>query len=213
MEEKNIKDTEIRRLEFISKALLILFIFFVFYVSFFRPGTEILCFGKQINIFLLLSPLIVAVILEIIAISIRRKHQLPTKDSLKRFLKFLIYSLIASLIISFILAAPVGHRGRAIDARKVSALAQIRIVQEKFYSDNGRYAASLKELEETGYFPGVLDEAKRFNIFFEKSKNSDSWKAYAYIREYRHEICSGIKPPKDIYICDNTGCREGAIKY
>jgi len=212
MKEKIENDKGIRKLEVISKALLILFVFFVFYNSFFQPGIEIFCFGKQINIFLLFSPLILAIILEIIAISIRRKHQLLVKDSLKRFLKFLIYSLIASLVISFILATPTGHRGRAIDARKMSVLAQIRITQENFYTDNGRYAASLEELEKTGYFPGVLNEAERFNIFFEKGKNSDSWKTYAYIKEYQHEICGGIKPKKDIYICNKTVCREENIR-
>jgi len=207
MTEKGIKN-----LESVSKALFIFFVFFAFYHSYYRPGWEILCFGRQINGLLLFAPLILAIILGLIAISKRKKYGLPTKESLRSFSKFLIFSIIFFLIISVFLCTLCGHRGRARDARIQVDLAQIRIVQEKFYKDKGRYAVSLEELEGTGYFPGILDEAKRYNIIFEKDGDLNTWKTYAFIREYQHEICRGIKEPRNIYICNKNECWQETIK-
>lgn len=149
MEEEIIEGKGIKKLETISKALLILFFFFVLYVSFARPEQEFYCFGMQVNLLILLSPLILAIILEIIALSICSEHHLPTKDSIKIFSKFLIYSLVFSLVISVFFVSCCGRRGRATDARKMGILKQIYDDQKRFYSDNSRYA-SLEELEEKG---------------------------------------------------------------
>jgi len=214
MEQKIIdnKEIKIKRLEVISKILLIVFCLFNLYYSQYRPGWEIVCLGNQINGLILAFPLLVAIILEVIAFSKQKKHSLPTRESIKSFSKFLIFSLLFFFISSIIFCSLCGHRGKAEDARRMSDLAHIRDVQKQFYTEKGRYASSLKELEDTGYFSGALKEAEKFNIIFEKNKDSDAWRAYAYIREYRHEICGGIKEPKYIYVCDEKECREETIK-
>jgi len=214
MEQKIIdnKENKIKIIEIVSKIFLILFCLFNLYYSQYRPGWEIVCLGSQINGLILASPLIVAIILEIIAFSKLKEYNLPTKDSIKSFSKFLIFSLLFFFVSSIFFCSLCGHKGKASDARRMSELVLIRDVQKQFHDEKGRYASSLKELEDTSYFSGALNEAERFNIIFEKDMDSDAWRAYAYIREYRHEICVGIKEPKYIYVCDNKDCREETIK-
>jgi hypothetical protein len=209
MEEKIIEDKGIKKLETISKALLIIFPLFVLYVSFVRPEQEFYCFGTQVNLLILLSPLILAIILEIIALSIRSEHHLSTKDSIKSFSKFLVYSLVFSLVISIFFVSCCGSRNRAIDARKMGNLKAIYDAQKRFYIDNSKYA-SLEELKERRYLSGyITDEIKVYNIDFEG--DSDYWKAQTDIKEYEHELCS-LKKIKKIYLCNEKGCSEEIVE-
>jgi len=208
MEEKIIEDKGIKKLETINKALLIIFFFFVLYVSFARPEQEFYCFGTHVNLLILLSPLILAIILETIALSIRSEHHLPTKDSIKSFSKFLVYSLVFSLLISIFFVSCCGSRSRAIDARKMGDLKAIYDAQKRFYIDNSRYA-SLEELKEKEYLSGMTDEIKAYNITFEGG--SESWRAQADIKEYEHELCS-LRKTKKIYLCNEKGCSEEVVR-
>ncbi len=210
-------EKKIKRIEVITKALLIFFCFFACYVILFKPEHEIFCFGKQIDHLIFFSPLILAIILaialEITVILIRRRHKLSTSNSIKTFLKFLAFSLIFYLFVSLIFSAPGGQRGKAIDARKKADLIKIHQAQEMFYSNKGRYAVSLEELfRETGEMniDTMLAEAERFNIIFQEKEDPKTWEAYTYLREYCIEICSS-KESKVIYICDEKGCREDVL--
>lgn len=204
------EDGRIKKLETISKALFIISPFLVAYYSYSGEREIYYCLGIRINELIFFLPLILAVIFGIIAILIRRRYNLSVKDSIKKFLKFLIYSLIFSVVGLVMFVSLCGHRGKATDARRMSDLKAIYDAQKKFYEDNSRYAISFEELEETEYGKGILDEAKRFSIIFGDTKNPNTWRAYAYIKGYEHEICSTRKP-KNVYICDQTGCREESI--
>ena len=190
---------KIKRIEVISKILLSFFCFFAFYTIFSSPKMEyeIFCFGNRIDYLVFSLPLIVTIILaialEITAILIRRRQKLSTSNSIKTFLKFLVFSLIFYLFVSLIFSIPGGQRGKAIDARKKTNSQTIHQTQEMFYSDKGRYAVSLEELfreTEDVNVNVMLGEAERYNIIFQEGEDSKTWKAYVYLREYHVEYAT-----------------------
>lgn len=210
---------KIRRIEFISKILLVFLCSIPFYGIFFNPKNEykIFCFGNQIDNIVYSLPLIVLIILaialEIKAILIRRKQKLSISNSIKTFLNFLFFSLMFYLLAYILLSTPCGHTGEAIDARKKGDLKRIHQAQEMFFSDKGRYAISLEELfkETEGVnVDAMLDEIEKYNIIFQEGEGLKTWKAYVYLKEYCIEICS-LNKPKTIYICDEKGCRENVL--
>lgn len=55
---------------------------------------------------------------------------------------------------------------------------------------NGRFnpGNKVQDQKKTGLIRGIVSEAERFNIIVERGENLETWKTYAYIKEYQIEI-------------------------
>jgi len=199
----------IKKLEFVSKILLIVSVLWFFYFTYFNYENKFYCFGNQIDLFILAIPLIVSIIIEVIAIFILKKNNLPIKNPIQSYFKFLMIFLIFSFIIFAVLLTPASSRKKAIDARKESDLLQLYQAQDKFFKDNSRYA-TLKELEQKSYMQGIINETKTYNIIFDADTNLTTWTAQADIKQYEYEICS-LKKGKNIFVCNEKGCKENTV--
>jgi hypothetical protein len=126
---------KIRYLEVASKVLIVFFCAVMFYISAFSFDYEFVSFGEPINSYIWFSLLAMAVFLETIALLFRKKHHLLIKKPIKDFLKFLLFFLIFSSLLSMLFYSPCGSRTKARDARRMADIRQIGDVCELYYSD------------------------------------------------------------------------------
>lgn len=219
MEEKTNRDKAIKYLEIMSRVLIILLCFFILANSLFCIEQEFYCFGKEITFYLWFLPLIIlAITLEIIALSIQKKYHLQIKNSIKSFIKFLLLFLFSSFVLSIIFYTPCISRGKARDARRQFDLRQIKAAQDLFYEKKLRYAVFQKELVEEGYFSNILVDPKTKKEYTDKDgfgleggdKDPNTWSVQTVLGRYKYEICS-MKKRKEIYSCNEKECKKEII--
>ena len=207
---------KVKALEIISRIFFVLFCLIIIYDFIARVEQKFYCFGHQIDLYILLSFLIISIIFKITALLIQRKHQLQIKNSIKSFLKFLLISLILTFALLIILW-PSGGKEKARDAKRIADIKSIQMAQEMFYENELRYAISQKELFEKGYLSNVLVDPVTKKEYTDNDgfgieggdENPKTWIVQTVLKKY-NEICSKEKPV-EVFLCNEKGCGEKII--
>lgn len=130
---------KIKYLEVISRALLLILPFSIVFVQTCSSEYEFYVFYKNIIPIVWVFPLLLAIVLEIVSISLQKKSNLLVKQSLRNFLKLLLLMAFISGLTAILLYAPCGSRIKARDARIVADISQARTIMVSVYENNGNY--------------------------------------------------------------------------